>query len=82
MKVNVVPSYRDNKEFTVELSQGHQYFRLDYSGNKGEARFMAKMFRLALSRHNAEYQSIAKPAPKKRKKSATVSPISSEGPAA
>jgi len=62
MKVTVVPSRRNSKEFTIELEQGAQYFRLDYSGPKIEARWYAKMFRVALKKHDQELarQPVAK----------------------
>lgn len=62
MKAKVIPSHRNTKEFTVELQQGSQYFRLDYTGNKAECQWMAKMFRTALKKHSAEFvKPISKP---------------------
>jgi len=74
MKVLVVPSYKSPKEFTVEMQQGHQSFRLDYTGQKSECRFMAKMLRVALVRHAAE-ASVTKPVTRKRKAKQTVIPM-------
>jgi hypothetical protein len=58
MKVRVVPSpklsAKREKEFTVELQQGAQYFRLDYTGAKSECQWYAKMFRVALKKSVAE----------------------------
>ncbi len=54
MKVRVIPSPKSSKEFTVELQQGAQYFRLDYVGNKAECSWYAKMFRVALKKHDSE----------------------------
>ena len=54
MKVRVVPSPKSSKEFTVELQQGAQYFRLDYTGAKSECQWYAKMFRVALKKSSAE----------------------------
>jgi hypothetical protein len=54
MKVRVVPSPKSTKEFTVELQQGAQYFRLDYTGAKSEAQWYAKMFRVALKKSESE----------------------------
>jgi hypothetical protein len=64
MKVKVISSPHSSKEFTVELNQGAQYFRLDYTGNKTECQWMAKMFRTALKKALAEE---VKPVPKTRK---------------
>jgi hypothetical protein len=64
MKVSVVTSPKNSKEYTVELQQGAQYFRLDYTGTKDECKWYAKMFRTALKKHDAEY---VKPASRTRK---------------
>jgi hypothetical protein len=69
MKVSVVTSPRDSKEFTVELQQGAQYFRLDYHGAKEECKWYAKMFRKALQKHDAE---VVKPVRTRKPKSAPV----------
>jgi hypothetical protein len=52
MKTQVVPSYHDPKLFAVEISQGVQSFRLDYTATKEECLWMAKMFRKALKAHD------------------------------
>jgi hypothetical protein len=52
MRVKVVPSRKKSEEFQVELNQGVQYFRLDYSAPKEECQWMAKMFRKALRDHD------------------------------
>lgn len=54
MKVSVVPSYRNPKEYTVRIAQEHQSFRLDFHGSRQHAMWMARMFRTALKRHNEE----------------------------
>ena len=52
MKVTVKENWRG--DYTVELKQGHQSFRLDYEGSRKKAEWYARMFRIALRRHNAE----------------------------
>ena len=52
MKVSLKRSYKDNTCFTIELQEGHQYFRLDYHAKKEEALWYARMFRKALKKHN------------------------------
>ena len=59
MIVRVVPSYKDVKLFTVQIKQGHQYFRLDYCASKKECQWMARMFRMALKKHDKEHQWVA-----------------------
>ncbi len=44
-------------EWQPIIQQGCQQFRLDYSGNQEEARWMAKMFRKALKAHDLERES-------------------------
>jgi hypothetical protein len=70
MKVSVIPSYRNQKEFTVEIQQGHQLFRLDYSATKKECQFMAKMFRIALK--NFLLEEGVKPVTRTRRKKTPV----------
>jgi hypothetical protein len=53
MKVTVVPSWKINT-WSVKLSQGVQSFHLVYCGTKADATWYAKMFRKALSAHDAE----------------------------
>jgi hypothetical protein len=53
MKVTVIPSWRINT-WSVKLSQGVQSFHLVYCGTKADATWYAKMFRKALSAHDAE----------------------------
>ena len=53
MKVQVIRSYSGLKEYTVELSQGNQSFRMDYRGPLLDCRWYAKMFRIALKNHDA-----------------------------
>ncbi len=72
MKVSVVPSYRSAKEFTVEIQQGAQYFRVDYTGSKEECKWYAKMFRTALKKHDAE---SVKPVTRTRKPKATFTDV-------
>jgi hypothetical protein len=52
MKVEVVRSYHDPKQFTVKISQGVQSFRLDYTETKEQCQWMAEMFRKALRTHD------------------------------
>jgi hypothetical protein len=55
MTVTVVQSYHAPDEWTVELAQQHQLFRLDYSTTvKSEAEWMARMVSIALARHDKE----------------------------
>lgn len=54
MKVTVVKSYHDSKQYTIEIQQKHQYFRLDYEASRRDCIWMARMFRLALKRHVKE----------------------------
>jgi hypothetical protein len=77
MKAYVVASRRNPKEFTVELKQGSQYFRLDYSGSKEEAQWMAKMMRIALKKHSAELPQ-ARPRTRKAKIAPSAFPIAKE----
>lgn len=51
MIIKVIPF---GKEFKVQLRQGNQYFRIEYSGTKAECKWMARMFRIALKSHNKE----------------------------
>jgi hypothetical protein len=55
MKVLVRPS-RSGVEgkWEVEISQSHQYFTLDYHASKRDALWMARMFRIALKKHDAQ----------------------------
>jgi len=53
MKVEVVLHYGSHM---VKLTQGHQEFYLDYEGTEEEAKWMAKMFRRALAKHDLEMQ--------------------------
>jgi hypothetical protein len=41
-----------NKKYVVTLTQGRQSFTIDYEGTLEEARWMARMFRIALKRHD------------------------------
>lgn len=50
MQIKIVRSRKDKKLSTVELSVPPQYFRLDYHASKKECKWMAKMFRKALTR--------------------------------
>jgi len=52
MIARVVKSFRDPKQFTVQIKQGVQSFRLDYCASKIECQWMAKMFRKALKAHD------------------------------
>lgn len=52
MTARVVKSRKDPKQFTVEIKQGVQYFRLDYCASKEECKWMADMFRKALESHD------------------------------
>jgi hypothetical protein len=52
MIVRVVPSYEDTEMFTVQITQGVQSFRLDYTETKKQCQWMAKMFRKALKAHD------------------------------
>ncbi len=52
MIATVIKGYRGG--YTVRLKQGVQYFTLDYAGTKKEAEWLAKMFRLALSKAKEE----------------------------
>jgi hypothetical protein len=54
MKVRVVKSRHDTKDYTVELKQGVQYFRLDYGASRRDAQWYARMFRKALKQHDTE----------------------------
>lgn len=54
MITRVVTSRHDQREYTVEIQQGVQYFRLDYSGSRKDAMWMALMFRKALKSHDKE----------------------------
>ncbi len=53
MIATVIKGYRGG--YTVRLKQGVQYFTLDYAGTKKEAEWLAKMFRLALSKAKQEW---------------------------
>lgn len=74
MKVLVVTSRRNSKEYSVELQQGSQFFRLDYSGSKIEARWMAKMFRKALDKHDEEMKQAKPPVKHRSRKAKTTTP--------
>jgi hypothetical protein len=54
MRVRVVRSYHDPKQFTVQISQGVRSFRLDYTETKTQCQWMAKMFRRALKERDDE----------------------------
>jgi hypothetical protein len=59
MKVRIIGSTQDRNDFMVELVQDCQFFRLDYSASKKDCEWMAKMFRIALRKHNREVISRA-----------------------
>jgi hypothetical protein len=54
MKVKVVRSHHDKEEWAVEVSEGVQHFRLDYSSTKADCKWMAKMFMNALAKHDEQ----------------------------
>jgi hypothetical protein len=54
MKITVKPSHRFVQQYTVEVQQGVQSFRLDYIGTMRECAWYARQFREVLKNHNAE----------------------------
>lgn len=46
MKFKVIKNWFE--QYTVQVTHGHQSFRLDYQGSKKECLWYARMFRLAL----------------------------------
>jgi hypothetical protein len=52
MKVTVIES---GSKYGVLLSQGNQFFRLDYVGTKSQARWFADMFEIALKNSRDEF---------------------------
>ena len=55
MKVTTIPSPKKGL-WTVRLDQGAQRFTLAVERNKAEAQWYARMFRLALKRHDEAKQ--------------------------
>ena len=60
MKVTVEESYKNYKLFSIQIRQGNQFFRLDYHASKAECQWMAKMFRKALKKYDAEAQNFTR----------------------
>ena len=52
MKVTVIES---GSKYGVLLSQGNQFFRLEYVGTKAKARWFAGMFEIALKNSRDEF---------------------------
>jgi hypothetical protein len=58
MKVEVVVSYHDRKFYTVELTQGVQHFRLDYTATREECEWYAEQFRVALQAAGGKLEKV------------------------
>lgn len=54
MRIAAVRSPFNKKGWTVRIVQGYQSFHLNYLGTKTEARWMARMFRVALANHDSQ----------------------------
>lgn len=56
MKAQVIESFSGEPgyKWTVKLVQDHQSFKLGYRGTKRDCEWYARMFRIALKRHDAD----------------------------
>lgn len=54
MIAKVVPSRRDPKQYTVEIIQGIQSFRLEYTSTEPMCEWYAGMFRIAIEASKKE----------------------------
>ena len=50
----IAKAIRAGLEYTVEISHENQAFRLDYHGSLDECEWMARMFMVALDRHDVD----------------------------